>query len=201
MATSKKLWEILGANRLREPGRCSLALPRPCQKVLQPRQFLRLSDTDAFNAFCYRINPNMCHYDLLWYSTAAIQKLREKFYNSYSVFAHLPWDGKRESLIEEKYECIYTFLVQIHCKYRSTFQCIFFCIFLSCWWVWFMWQKTARSWLSDKNNESNLTVPEIQGFHHVLLHEVEARQPSIVLFTPPTSLPRVVCAMNQIHWG
>ena len=38
-------------------------------------------------------------------------------------------------------------------------------------------------------------------FLHVLLHEVEARQPSTVLFAPPTSLPRVVCVMNQIHWG
>ena len=55
--------------------------------------------------------------------------------------------------------------------------------------------------IRQKKNESNLTVPEIQGFHHVLLHEVEARQPSTVLFAPPTSLPRVVCVMNQIHWG
>ena len=36
---------------------------------------------------------------------------------------------------------------------------------------------------------------------HVLLQEVEARQPSTVLFAPSTSLPRVVCVMNQIHWG
>ena len=40
-----------------------------------------------------------------------------------------------------------------------------------------------------------------QPYVHVLLHEVEARQPSTVLFAPPTSLPRVVCVMNQIHWG
>ena len=38
------------------------------------------------------------------------------------------------------------------------------------------------------------------GLLHVLLQEVEARQPSTVLFAPPTSLPRVVCVMNQIHW-
>ena len=43
--------------------------------------------------------------------------------------------------------------------------------------------------------------PPARCVHHVLLQEVEARQPSTVLFAPPTSLPRVVCVMNQIHWG
>ena len=34
----------------------------------------------------------------------------------------------------------------------------------------------------------------------VLLDRVEAKAPCSVLFPPPTSLQRVVCVMNQIHW-
>ena len=34
----------------------------------------------------------------------------------------------------------------------------------------------------------------------VLLDRVEAKAPCSVLFAPPTSLQRVVCVMNQIHW-
>ena len=45
VATSKKLSEILEANRLRDLGRRSLALPCPCPRVLQPRHSLRQSDT------------------------------------------------------------------------------------------------------------------------------------------------------------
>ena len=46
-----------------------------------------------------------------------------------------------------------------------------------------------------------VATTESRVLFHVLLQEVEARQPSTVLFAPPTSLPRVVCVMNQIHWG
>ena len=37
--------------------------------------------------------------------------------------------------------------------------------------------------------------------NQVLLDRVEAKAPCSVLFAPPTSLQRVVCVMNQIHWG
>ena len=47
VATSKKLSEKRGDARLRDLGRRRLALPHPCPKVLQPRHFLRLSETYA----------------------------------------------------------------------------------------------------------------------------------------------------------